>query len=408
MAELLEVTLTALAYGGEALGRDNLGRVVFVPYTLPDEQVRVEIGEAHAHWARGRYTDLLAPSPERVPPRCRHYTVCGGCHYQHMNYPAQLRGKRTIVAAQLERLGGLASPPVEETVPSPSPWHTRNRLQFSVDDLGRLGFQAAGTNQIVPISECHLPEPALADLWPRLDIGPVPGLHRIEVRSGADGECLVIFEADHDPDVELDLEIPDSLVWVSDGQSTVLAGSGHLRMEVAGLSFRVSADSFFQVHTTLAAELTRRALALLNVRPGQTVFDLYAGVGLFSAFLAQAGARVVAVESSTAACADFEVNLHDFDSIDLYEASVEEAIPATGVHPDAVLVDPPRSGLGARVVDLLSAADIPRLVYISCDPATLARDARRLSAQGFRLESVTPIDLFPQTYHIETLSLWTR
>jgi 23S rRNA (uracil1939-C5)-methyltransferase len=162
------------------------------------------------------------------------------------------------------------------------------------------------------------------------------------------------------------------------------------------------------VHRALAAELVRLALEALAPQEGEAVFDLYAGVGLFSAFLAQAGARIVAVEASPSACTDFEVNLAEFDDVELYEASVEVALPAIERKPDAVLVDPPRAGLEPPALDALLDLAPGRLVYVSCDPATLARDGKRLAQAGYRLERVTPLDLFPQTYHIETVSRWVR
>ena len=407
-SESLDLTLTGLAYGGDAYGRDTSGRMVFVPFALPGERVRVDIVETHQQWARGRIAGLLQPSPERIAPRCPHFTDCGGCHYQHMPYPAQLHAKAEIVRSQLQRLGGFADPPVEPTVPSPSPWNPRNHLQFSVTPDGRLGFQAAGSHRLVPIRECHLPEPVLAELWPRIDLEAIPGLTRVALRAGAEDECMIIFEGEGEPEVELAIDLPASAVWLGPEGSTVLAGAGHLIAQVLGRPFRVSAESFFQVHTHQAGTLVRQVLDGLSIQPRQTVYDLYAGVGLFSAFLAQAGARLVAVEQSPAACRDFEANLEEFESVQLYEAPVEDALPALKPQPDAVVVDPPRSGLGAQVADALIALAPSRLVYLSCDPATLARDGRRLVEAGYTLQRVLPFDLFPQTYHIETYSSWTK
>jgi len=406
--ETLELTLTGMAYGGDAFGREPSGRMLFVPFALPGERVRVRVQEAHDRWARATLLEVLAPSPDRVPPRCRHFAVCGGCHYQHLSYAAQLRLKAEIVRSQLERLGGFESPPVEPTVPSPSPWNTRNHLQFSLSREGRLGFQAAGSHRVVAIEECHLPDPSLADLWPRLDLAPIPGLLRVVLRSGADGETMIALEAETEPEVELALDLPASVVWVEPGGASVLAGVDRLMQDVLGRRFVVRAASFFQVNSSLTGDLVRRVLEALLPQSGETIFDLYAGVGLFSAFVAAAGARVVAVEESPEACADFEANLAEFDSVDLYESPVEVALPAIPARPDAVIVDPPRAGLEREALEALIACSPRRLVYVSCDPATLARDGKRLAQAGYHLERVTPIDLFPQTYHIETLSLWLR
>jgi 23S rRNA (uracil1939-C5)-methyltransferase len=406
--QTLDITLTGMAYGGDAFGRDANGRMIFVPFAIPGERIQTEIVETHKRWARARLVKVLKASPERVAPRCRHFTDCGGCHYQHMPYPIQLKSKAEIVHSQLERLGGFEDPPVETIIASQSPWNTRNHLKFSLTPDGRLGFNAPGSNRVVPIDECHLPEPNLASLWPRLDLETIQGLKRITLRTGIEGERMLILHGDDDPDVNVTTDLPASVVWLSPRGMTVLAGEGFLTIDVLDRAFKVSANSFFQVHTALAGEVVQHVLEALRFQPGETILDLYAGVGLFSAFLAQKGVRVVAVEESPVACADFENNLAEFDHVELYEAPVEVALPAIHTHPSAVIVDPPRVGLSLEAIKQLINLSSPLLVYVSCDPATLARDGQRLVKAGYQLERCTPIDMFPQTYHIETLSIWRR
>lgn len=406
--QTLDITLTGMAYGGDAFGRDANGRMIFVPFAIPGERIQAEIVETHKRWARARLVKVLKASPERVAPRCRHFTDCGGCHYQHMLYPIQLKSKAEIVRSQLERLGGFEDPPVETIIASQSPWNTRNHLKFSLTPDGRLGFNAPGSNRVVPIDECHLPEPNLASLWPRLDLETIQGLKRITLRTGIEGERMLILHGDDDPDVNVTTDLPASVVWLSPRGMTVLAGEGFLTIDVLDRAFKVSANSFFQVHTALAGEVVQHVLEALRFQPGETILDLYAGVGLFSAFLAQKGVRVVAVEESPVACADFENNLAEFDHVELYEAPVEVALPAIHTHPSAVIVDPPRVGLSLDAIKQLINLSSPLLVYVSCDPATLARDGQRLVKAGYQLERCTPIDMFPQTYHIETLSIWRR
>jgi len=406
--DLIELTLTGLAYGGEALGRDEEGRMVFVPFALPDERVAVEIVDARKRWARARLVEVIEPAAQRIEPRCPHFTVCGGCHYQHMSYDDQLAAKTVIVAEQLRRIGGFEEPPIADPVPSPAPWNYRNHMQFSLTSDGKLGFVTASSDRVFPIEECHLPEPALVDLWPRLKMGAIPGVSRVALRAGAQDDLLVALHGEGDPDVELHLDLAASAVWLGPGGAAVLGGEGFIVIDVQGHSYHVSAASFFQVNTALAGELAAMALKALEVQAGEVVFDLYAGVGLFSAGLAEREVQVMAVEESPWAAADFEINLDAFDDVALYEASVEQALPAMEEIPDAVLVDPPRAGLSREALDLLVEVAPERLVYVSCDPATLARDGKRLKAAGYKLESVTPIDLFPQTYHIETISSWLR
>jgi 23S rRNA (uracil1939-C5)-methyltransferase len=404
----MDLTLTGMAYGGDAFGRSEQGEMVFVPFALPGERVRVDVIEAHKRWCRGRLLEILEPSPARQDPRCPHFGLCGGCHYQHLSYADQLTIKSEILQSQFERIGGLGNPPLMPIHPSPSPWNTRNHIQFSLTPTGQLGFVTADGNRVFPVEACHLPEPTLVDLWPRIQFESIEGLERVVLRAGVDDDCMIIMEADRDPDVEVAIDLAASIVWRSPTGSFVLAGESSLPIEVLGRQFRVSAGSFFQVHTTMAAELVRKITAALELMPGETVFDLYAGVGLFSAFLAEADIHVIAVESSPWACSDFEFNLEEFDNIELYEASVESALPAIPKQADAVLVDPPRAGLNKAVLQQLIERSPKRLVYLSCDTATLARDSKRLVEGGFHLDQATPIDLFPQTYHIETLTVWSR
>jgi 23S rRNA (uracil1939-C5)-methyltransferase len=382
--------------------------MIFVPFALPGERVKVEIVDAHQRWARGQLVEVIEASTERVDPRCRHFTDCGGCHYQHMPYTAQLQAKAEIVRSQLERIGGFEDPSIEGIVPSPAPWNTRNHLQFNLTPEGHLGFMASGSHRIVPIEECHLPEAVLSDLWPRLDVESIPGLDRIGFRSGAMGVVMIMLEGKGAPEMEVIIDLPASVVWLAPGGLLVLAGERSLDFKISDHTFAVSADSFFQVHTALTEELVQLVIRELSVQPGETIFDLYAGVGLFSAFLAHEGARVIAVEESSRACSDFEKNLKEFDDIELYEAPVEAALPVIRSRPDAVIIDPPRAGISRKTLQHLIDLAPPRLVYVSCDPATLARDGSRLTEAGYQFVRCTPIDLFPQTFHIETVSLWQR
>jgi 23S rRNA (uracil1939-C5)-methyltransferase len=415
MDEAFELELTGYAYGGEAIGRAADGRMVFVPYAIPGERALVKPVEVHQRWTRARLIDVLRASPDRATPRCKHFGVCGGCHYQHMAYPAQLAAKADIVRTQLERLGKFHDPPVAPTIGSPNPWNTRNNLRFRLGADGRLCFVGANAPAsdpdaaaLVPIDECHLPAPDLDELWRRLDLESVPGLEAVGLRVGADGERMVVLHASSPLDADVSLELPASVVWADPDGVQVLAGEGFLRIEVLHRSFRVSALSFFQVHTQLAEVMVRLCSDALDVQATDVVFDLYAGVGLFSAFIAERGARITAVEQSPWACADFESNLQMFDNVEVYESSVEAALSAIPHQPTAVVVDPPRAGLGRDVIGELIRRRPSRLVYISCDPATLARDGRMLADDGYSLERVTPIDIFPQTFHIETVSVWQR
>jgi len=366
------------------------------------------VEEKRGH-VRTELVGVLEPAPGRIVPLCPHYTFCGGCHYQHMDYPAQLDAKTNILVEQLRRIGRLAEVPIQPAVASPQPWNYRNHIQFHQTLDGRLGFQAAGSNQVVPIGECHLPEVIINHIWPQIDLELIPSLERLSLRTGTGEEVMLIFESQTPEPLELSVEgLPVSVVQVGPGGALVLAGSDALLMEVMGRSFQVSAGSFFQVNTPQAEAMVRHVLKVMSTDPLDTVLDVYCGVGLFSAFLAPISRRLVGIESSSSACEDFAVNLDEFSQVELYEAEAAAVLCAVDFKPDLILVDPPRAGLGQETLDGLLSQNAPRLIYVSCDPATLGRDARRLTAGGYHLAQVTPFDLFPQTYHIESISIWER
>lgn len=405
---LVEIELVTLAYGGDALGRLPDGRAVFVPFSLPGEIVRARLVEQKRSHARAELVEVLLPSPERIEPRCPHYMQCGGCHYQHLSYPAQLAAKTAILKDQLERIGKLNTPNVLPAIPSPQPWNYRNYVQFQIASDGRLGYMASGSEQVLPIQECHLPEPPINTLWPQIDLEPLPGLARLGLRLGSDEDLQLMLESDDPgaPDFSADLDV--SAVYLGPERSVLLSGSDHVTIKVLGRPFRVSAGSFFQVNTHMAETLVEHLLQYIAPSRANNVLDVYCGVGLFSAFLAEGAAHVTGIESSPYACYDFEANLDEFENVTLYEGEAEEILPHLDLQTDLAVVDPPRAGLARTVVDSLIRLAPRSLVYVSCDPATPSRDARRLSAGGYHLIQVTPFDLFPQTYHIESVSFWER
>ncbi len=403
------VTPTALVYGGDGIGRLPDGRAVFVPFVLPGERVRVKVVEEKRGHVRAELMEVLEPVPERIRPPCPHFMACGGCHYQHMPYPLQLQAKTDILRDQLQRIAGLQEIPIKPAVPSPKPYAYRNHVQFHLNPQGRLGFQAMRQNTVVPVSECHLPEEAINLVWPALDLEPIPSLERVSLRVGADDEVQLILESSRPEPVEFRVEeLPISAVHLGPGGPLVLAGSQYLTMEVLGRPFRLSAGAFFQVNTPMAASMVEHLLEALPFSKDMTVLDIYSGVGLFSAFIAPRVRRLVGVEISEAACEDFAVNLDEFENVELYEAQAEAVLSSLNFHPEIIVVDPPRAGLEKRAIDGLLAQEAAWLGYVSCDPATLARDAKRLSQGGYRLDKITPFDLFPQTYHIESISIWKK
>jgi 23S rRNA (uracil1939-C5)-methyltransferase len=405
----LELQFTALAYGGEALARLPDGTVVFVPFVLPGERALIELEERRRGYARGRLLRLLEPGAGRCAPRCRHFGTCGGCQLQHLDYPHQLETKRSVVAEQLRRLGSFSpafsSAFVEQTIPSPAPWGYRNSLQLHWGSDCRPGFKERRSETVVAITECHLPQAPLAGLWPRLSAqllralrapnppGSGPG-GRLTLRCGSDGPPLVIPDPPRDPPLTL-------------GPQGTLIPAPALRYRVGPHSFRVSPASFFQVNTAATTALVEQVLRDIPGDAG-TVVEAHSGVGLFSRFLAPRAARLLCVEISPFACADFRLNLGGVNNVELIEGRAEAALASLSGPCHTLVTDPPRSGLQKELIAALPRLGFRQIVYVSCDPATLARDARRLAAVGYNLLRVTPVDLFPQTYHVETVSVWRR
>jgi len=415
-----EVTLTTFIYGGEAMGRLDDGRAVFVPFGLPGEKVHVRLVQEKKNFARGEIVEILETSPDRIQAKCKHFfsprplgegtgvRACGGCHYQHLSYEKQLQAKTEILIDQLKRIGKIENPPVQKMVASPNPWNYRNYVQFSLNTNGKLGFQAPNSNVVIPIFECHLPEASINELWPQLEFEPETNIDRVSLRAGMDDDLMLVLESESPDPPELEIEAGISIAHVYDENTVVVAGSDHVIMNVLGRSFKVSAASFFQVNTLMAGKMVEHLLAKLPVDRSTILLDVYCGVGLFSAFFASKCKTVIGVESSESSCDDFTVNLDEFDNVELYEGTAEVVVPHLEAKPDIVLVDPPRAGLDKTVVDGIVKLNPGLIAYVSCDPSTLARDTARLINGGYKLKEVTPFDLFPQTYHIESISIFER
>ncbi len=365
-----------MTYGGEALGRYD-GKAIFVTGGLPGELARVTIEDDRAHFARGRVLEVLEPSPDRVAPRCPYFgfdaSACGGCQWQHIDYTAQLRYKTAIVREQLQRLGRVSDPPVCDIIPSPAVWQYRNHAQFHFTAGGSPGFQTARSRRVVAIKDCPILEPRLAE-WLKSDRPAAAPGDRLSLRVG---------------------DTPDDL-------------NGATTFHIKGVTLHVSGESFFQVNTSLIETLIDQVLAKCDPQPADTILDAYCGVGLLSRFLAPRAARVIGVESSASAVRDFRANLSGFDRVEVHHGLVEDTLSRITLPLDAAVLDPPRSGCGPRVMAAVIARQIDRVVYVSCDPATLARDVRQLIAGGYELIEAQPIDLFPHTYHIETVALLRR
>jgi len=398
-----------MAQGGEAIGRDETGRVVFVPYAIAGEEVVVEIVEEKKNYARARLVEIITSSPARVSPRCEHFGKCGGCQWQHIAYDAQLRFKTDIVREQLARIGKIADAPVRDTIGMTDPWHYRNNVQFQLDDTGRLCFRAMESHVLVPIRECHIIHPLLAEMFRALEF---EGADFVEVtlRAGTrTGEKLLMLEGRDEAPPEISVDEPISIAHRTPrGDVISLVGKDALHEELRGRLFRVSPQSFFQVNTTMAETLIELVERYLAPRPSDVLLDAFGGVGTFGLLLAPRVARVIEIEEAPDAVNDAKANAVELMNVEFQRGKVEDILPKSKSPIDLVVADPPRAGIAPTAREAI-ITQLPRAIaYVSCDPATLARDARQLVNGGYRLVEVQPVDMFPQTYHIETVSLFAR
>jgi 23S rRNA (uracil1939-C5)-methyltransferase len=390
-----EIGVEKLVYGGDGLGRLD-GRAVLAPFVLPGERARVRGISEKPGLMRARLLGVLAAAPERVAPPCPYFMRCGGCHYQHAPYEMQLGIKRGILEDQLRRIGKIA-PPAEVVVVSGEPWGYRNRVQLHIA-AGKLGYREAQSHKLCPIEVCPISSPAVNGAiailremlhdprWPRF-------VRSIELFSNETEIQLNVLETEH-PVARRFFD------WCAERIPGLVAGA--LDYSAAGHTWRVSYGSFFQVNRFLIDRLVATAL---DGAEGHTALDLYAGVGLFSLPLAQRFAAVTAVESGARAAGDLRCNAERAGlALRVEQTDAEVWMEQLETVPDFVLMDPPRAGIGKRMVERLAQLRPPRLVIVSCDPATLARDLAGLTAAGYRIDRLTLVDLFPQTYHLETVA----
>ena len=387
-----EATVEKLVYGGDGLARLE-GRVVFAPFVLPGERIRVQTWREQPGLVRAHTLEVLEPAPERVAPPCPVFGRCGGCHYQHALYEYQLAAKRAILADQLRRLGKL-EPPETIAVVAAEPWGYRNRVQFHVE--GRhIGYREAGSHSLCQIGDCPIASPKINDT-----IRALTGMLR-DSRWPRFVRSLEIFTDERQ--VQLNVLDTDQPVarrffdWCAEEIPGLVEGA----LDYQG-RFRVSRNSFFQGNRFLLDRLVEVAL---QGAEGETALDLYAGVGLFSLALARGFREVTAVESGSGAVRDLEFNAERAGQANLRaeQRMAEEYLQKLERVPDFVLLDPPRSGLGKVVVQRLAELRPRQVTIVSCDPATVARDLVGLTASGYRVEKMTLVDLFPQTFHLETV-----
>ena len=433
--QVVQVTTVDVAHGGWSVARPDDGPVVFVRHALPGETVLARVTEVTSRLARAEAVEILAPSPDRVPPPCPHARPggCGGCDWQHAALPAQRSLKATVIRQQLRRLAGLDREVTVEALPGDEErgpglgWRTR--VQFAVRPDGVAGLRAHRSHEVVDIGECLIAHPGITELGLPARRWPATTSVEALVATGSAERAVIITPRRARPGGPNSPDLPDAdtVLRRSGHRLTPVRGHAYLSQRAAGRAWRVSAGAFWQVHPGAADALTEAVLAALQPRPGDTALDLYCGAGLFAGALAPVvgpGGIVAGVEADPAAVRDARHNLRDWPWARVHKGDVAAVLGRHGrrgggrdAPPNAergalpaarlVVADPPRSGLAREVIDYLAAArpGAARFAYVSCDPATLARDIGLLAARGWVLADLRAFDAFPMTHHVECVAL---
>jgi 23S rRNA (uracil1939-C5)-methyltransferase len=431
----VKLRIEKLVYGGEGLARNGEGprpQTVFVPFVLPGEEVEAHVVEQKKSFAHARLESVITPAAERVPGPCPYFQRCGGCHYQHMPYERQVEAKKEILRETLRRTGKIEwTRPVEAV--TADPFHYRNRTRMRVQHLGsfEIGYYQYRSHRLVAVRECPISSPlinrALAAVWQLGEAENVPtAIREVEFFADAADEYILLELVLHAPPAEEDLT---ALARFGEGLSAVLPAltgmsaflsqadsatfgkavwsyrDAQLTYRTRTDQYRVSAGSFFQTNRFLSDALVDLVTA---GQSGRLALDLYAGTGLFALPLARSFAQVVAVESAPASFADLRANAPG--NVKTVRTTTEDHLRGAGkkLTPDLIVVDPPRAGLGDKVLPILGQVKAGQLCYVSCNPATLARDLKALVESGYRIDSLHLVDLFPQTFHLESVVRLSR
>lgn len=410
MAQQLEVKLTGIAHGGEAMGKIG-NRMVFVGYALPGERVRVEVVEEHSRWMRGKLVEIVEASAHRLEPGCPHFGPdhCGGCQWQHIDLKAQLDFKQRIVRDQLQRLGGLGKPLVRPTLRSGPDWQYRSQAIFLPSGAESLGLRKPGSYDVHPIDHCPALHPDIADLYEDFNV-EWDGLRSVDISVGvSSGQRMVALRTRGDEAPEIEVDIPVSIVLEKrNGAVQPLIGDPFYFETIAGHEYRFSAGTRRPANIPATAAVLEVAANYLKPGPGQTMMDVYCGSGLFTLGYANRVSLVIGVDEHAIAIEDCAFNCGHLDNVALHEGPPPKVLRLLKDPIDLAVVTPPTEGMGHRVAQNLARLGARRLVYVAHNPATLARDIAEIQRAGFRFEEATPVDMAPQTYYVTTVAFFRR
>jgi tRNA/tmRNA/rRNA uracil-C5-methylase (TrmA/RlmC/RlmD family) len=402
----VEIDLHGLTHGGSAVGRLPDGTACFVDYAIPGERVRVRVTDRRKRWARAELLEVITPSPDRVDPPCPLFGPgrCGGCKLQHISPARQAQLLAGVIGDQLRRIGHLdVEDPSEMVRPHRgNGLGYRNRARFAVDRTGHLAFRRAGSHDLIPVDDCPLLTAAGRETLRNTATG-WRGARAVRMQVGTDERAVFAVTPGRG-----DIALPGDAAAVVTGPRRQRSerGDPHAAFTVAGRTFHVHATSFFQASAAAAEHLVALVRRRTAVTEGDHVLELYAGVGLLAAALADDGARVTAVESQAQACRDAERNTAGLD-VTIVHAPAGRGVAVAGAV-DAVVLDPPRQGADPEVIEWIAELSASRVTYVSCDPATFARDARMLVDRGYRLAEVVGVDQFTHTAHVELVGAFQR
>lgn len=455
----IELTIDSAAFEGKGIGKID-GLVVFVPNTAPGDQIKAHITKKKSSFCEGELVEVLDPGPNRIEPKCQHAANCGGCHWQHVSYDAQLDFKQDQVRDHMHRIGGLTHLDVNDTLGCENPLYYRNKMEYSfshkrwlsqeeierdeyIDDEGfSAGLHPTGQmNKVIDINECHLQEPVSYQL---LDFvrswcieNDMPPYNRAEqkgfmrkliVRNSFHTDDLMVNLITYKDDQDVMTELSDALLDsfpevttivnnINDRRNSsavgryenVIHGPGQITDSIGPYKFQIDANAFFQTNTQQAERLYEVARDFADIEPDDTVYDLYCGVGTLSLFLSDKCKKLVGIEieKSTIRNAKKNASNNDVNNVTFLQGDMKEVfnneITNKYGQPDCLITDPPRAGMHSHVVEQLKKIKVPKLVYVSCNSSTMARDLEKLN-EVYDIFEIQPVDMFPQTYHIETVA----